>query len=91
MVEGDLLSMKKNTIGFELGEILMIYRKRAHLSMSDVAKCLDVTPATISNYEASKTTISYRKMLGFKKVLGEGFGDMLKVIEEGGCFKGHIY
>lgn len=83
--------MKNNTIEFELGEMMMIYRKRAHLTKKAVAKSLKVSPATISNYESRKTLPSYRKILRLKRVLGEEFDDVLKIIEEtDGCFCGRI-
>lgn len=82
--------MKNNTIEFELGEMLMIYRRRANLTKKAIAKSLGVSPATISNYESTKTLPSYGKMLRLKKVLGDEFDDVLKIIEEGGRFVGRI-
>lgn len=82
--------MGKKTIEFDFGEILMLFRVRAHLSKTEVAKHLGVTPATISNYEATKTPPSYRKMLKFKKVFGSDFDKALEIISEGGYFNGRV-
>ena len=84
--------MENKLITFEFGEILMLFRKRAGLSQGQVAKRLKVTPATIAKYESSKTIPSYSVILAFKKIFGEEFMEILKVInEQDGEFEGNIY
>lgn len=81
-----------NTMDFELGEILKLYRERAKMTQAQVAKILDVTPATIANYEASRTPLTYKKLLKFRDIFGEEFDYAIKVIsEEDGKFTGRIF
>lgn len=83
--------MGKRVVNFEVGEIIRLYRERARLSKTDVAKAIGVTAATINNYETGRTLLPYKKILQFKKVLGEDFEYALKIIdEEDGEFEGHI-
>lgn len=83
---------KGQTLDFELGEILKLYRERAKLTRAAVAKMLDVTPATIANYEASRTPLTYKKLLKFRKIFGEEFDYAIKIIEEeDGKFQGRIF
>ena len=83
--------MKNGSIRFEFGEMLMIYRKRAHLSRCALAQRLNVRPETVANYESSRTLPSYSTMSELKKILGEGFNNAMRIVEEtDGQFRGRI-
>lgn len=83
--------MKNNTIEFEFGEMLMLYRVRANLSKKGLAKRMKVHPVTISNYETSKTFPSYKNLIRLRKVLGADFDDVLEIFgETNGRFYGRI-
>lgn len=60
----------------------MLYRMKANLTKRGLAKRMKVHPATISNYETSKTFPSYKNLTRLRKILGEGFEDVLEIFGE---------
>lgn len=47
----------------EFGKQLAKYREENHIDQKDIAKLLDITPQTVSNYETGKNKIPYEKLI----------------------------
>ena len=82
--------MQNNVFNFELGEILMLLRKRKNLTKVDVAKFLGVTNITIDNYESNLYVPPYRRMKQLKELLGDDMDIVLDFYKNETGFKGKI-
>ena len=57
------------TMQLTLGETILIERRRRNMTIAELARLVDVSPATISNYEYGRTTINAEKLLEICSVL----------------------
>jgi len=47
----------------EFGKQLAKYREENQIDQKDIAKLLEITPQTVSNYETGKNKIPYEKLI----------------------------
>ena len=52
-----------------IGERLRVYRCRKHMSRKELAECINVTPATIGNYENDVTTPDIYRLMDLADAL----------------------
>ena len=66
---------REGTMTETIGEWVWRNRGEADLSQSELGDKIDVTSATVSNWENGKTTPSYDKMQLLEKMFGESFAE----------------
>lgn len=59
-----------DSFGIEAGELIRVFRKKKNISQEEMAKALNLSPATVANYESGKTIPDIYTLRKIYRVLG---------------------